>query len=68
MRRFAIAVLAVATLMLMAACEGVAGFGASSPSPSGAMMEHSPSPSGAMMEHSPSPSGAMMEHSPTPSK
>jgi hypothetical protein len=55
MRRLAFAVLAVATL-IMAACEGVAGFGASSPSPSGAMMEHSPSPSGAMMEHSPTPS------------
>jgi hypothetical protein len=64
MRRFS--VFAFAVLFFAAACGGVAGSGGSSPSPSGAMMEHSPSPSGAMMEHSPSPSGAMMEHSPTP--
>jgi hypothetical protein len=62
MARFA--ALAFAVLVVTAACDGLAGLGSSSPSPSG-MMEHSPSPSG-MMEHSPSPSGAMMEHSPTP--
>ena len=60
--------MALPVAIALAACQPSGGGGASTASPSEAMMEESTaSPSEAMMEESPSPSEAMMEESALPS-